>query len=303
MPRKFCLIIILLLQTASSAQAYEIAAVISSRAKPYTLALQAFQQHFNKLCPSRGLKSIQPDTITVFRLDKKVNSTQISQKIRAAKPDLIIAFGSKALSLAAKGARNTPIIYLLVPSPENFLTGNGQATGVLLQPEPGVEFQALTPLFPAVNRIGVVYDPDKSTDLISATMAMNRDLSFVLRPVGQAREVAGALHGLAEKVDLVWMLPDTTSLTPQSEKSYYLFSLQHKIPLLAFSEKYLKRGATFSVSLDLAEMGKKAAELAKRIKNGERPSTISPIRIDQVRLKTNQLIVNKLGLKVKGAGQ
>lgn len=291
--------IIAILLSASPVSAYEIVAVLSSQAKPYALALQAFHQHLKEISPKRGLKSIQDNGMQIITLQPKESATLTHQRIQASEPDLIIAFGSKALHHTALARPNTPIIYLLVPSPQKSLQSHKEATGVLLQPKPGVEFKALQEIFPAGRRIGVVYDPNKSAALVAATIANNKELTFTLRPIRHAQEVASQLATLKNKVDLIWMLPDPTTLSPQAEKSFYIFSLRQKIPLLAFSDKYLQKGASFAVTLDIVKMGQRAADLAFQVKNGSKPSRIRPVQFDEVEVKRNNLIINKLGLTLQ----
>lgn len=124
--------------------------------------------------------------------------------------------------------------------------------------------------------MGVVYNPAHTGDLIAATMANSKNFTFVLQPVNRSQEVAERLADLAGRVDLVWLPPDQTILAPQAEKSFYLFSLQHKVPLLAFSEKYLSRGASLAVRLDIDEMSRKAAMLAQLIQNGADAARLAP---------------------------
>ena len=79
--------------------------------------------------------------------------------------------------------------------------------------------------------------------------------------------------------------------------------IRKKIPILAFSDKYLKKGACFAVSLDIAKMGRQAANLADQIRNGAKPSDLKPLQIDHVELKRNNLIIDKLGLAIQETSQ
>ncbi len=274
----------------------------SSTAEPYSRAFESFNRTFSSAVPTRGLKSIGQDSIITHTINKDDSPDRLVRLIRKENPDLIIAFGSKALRQVAS-IHDVPIIYLLVPSPDKISKNQKNITGVLLQPEAGLEFRALRKLAPAIKKVGVVYNPDKSKDLIRNTVRNNKDLQYILRPVDQPQDVAKQLQSLASEVDLVWMPPDSTVLTPHTEKSFYLFSLQNEVPLLAFSEKYLRKGASFAVSLDLSTMGSMAADLALLIKNGVKASNIPPVRPQQVKLKQNKIILNKLGFHIEEASQ
>lgn len=294
MLKRVCLAILLLLPLSSQARAAEILAVLSSPAEPYLVARTAFEQHFNSMAPGRGLKTIQPHIIRSVILRQNDDNNPLNTAVAEQRPDLIVALGSRALAQSTRLPDKIPVIYLLVPSPERILPADHQATGVLLQPRPGAEFRALHDLLPTLQRVGVVYNPAHSGDLIMATMANSNNFTFELRPIKRSQEVADQLAELAGRVDLVWMPPDQTILAPQAEKSFYIFSLQHKIPLLAFSEKYLRRGASLAVTLDIDGMSRKAAGLAQLIQSGARPAHITPLVMERAQLRQNSLILNKL---------
>jgi putative ABC transport system substrate-binding protein len=296
MLNRLCLLILFLLQTASVCHGFEVVAVKSSAAQPYAEALEAFSRHLLALSPVRGTKSINPDiTVTPLSVATDDHGAALRQTINQIKPDLMVALGSTALRIVAP-ITDIPIIYLLVPSPEKSGGQQQHITGVLLQPEAGVQFHALKNIMPTLKRVGVIYDPAKTAALVEQTASANKDIFFVRRPATSPQEVISHLESLNGDIDILWMLPDSTILSPQTEKSFYRFSLQHKIPILAFSDKYLAKGASFAIHLDIEEMGRLAALLALRIQNGEQPRNLPPVRIQQVALEINHPLLDKLGL-------
>ncbi len=67
--------------------------------------------------------------------------------------------------------------------------------------------------------------------------------------------------------------PDLTVTNRKTVKSYVLFSVKNKVPILTFSEKLLKGGATLAVTFDLDGMAEQAAELAvEMLSDGEEPA-------------------------------
>jgi putative ABC transport system substrate-binding protein len=70
------------------------------------------------------------------------------------------------------------------------------------------------------------------------------------------------------KADLFWMLPDATVITPETVESILLLSLDYKIPILTFSEKYLELGAMLSIGVDPFDIGCQAGEMARKIFSG-----------------------------------
>jgi putative ABC transport system substrate-binding protein len=296
---RLSLIILIFLHTASACYGLEVVAVKSSPAQPYEEALQAFSRHLASLYPVHGTKSIQPDiTITPLIVGSDGKPEALRLAISNKKPDLIVALGSKALQITAP-IKNIPIIYLLVPLPEKIAGKQANITGVLLEIDPGAQFRALNKILPSVKRVGVLYDPEKTGALVTGAADSGNTLIFVLRPTRSPQDVVSQLASLQGEIDLLWMLPDSTILSPQTEKSFYRFALQNKVPILAFTEKYLSKGASFASHLDLDEMGRLAALLALRIQNGESIQGLPPLRPDRVVLKINHTMTDKLGLKIQ----
>lgn len=302
MLKKLCLTLFILLSTAMTCHGLEVVAVKSSPAQPYEDALQSLHQHLTSLYPVYGPKTIQPDiAITSITLSKEDRAEAVTGDINRQKPDIIVALGSKALRFTSS-IKNIPIIYLLVPSPEKIVAHQDNITGVLLQHLAGAQFRALKRIMPSVKRIGVIYDPAKTEAMVENAAKKNNDLIFVRRQARSPQEVANQLTSLTGEIDLLWMLPDSTILSPQTEKSFYRFAHLHKIPILAFSEKYLARGASFATHLDLEQMGHLAALLALRIHKGEAPKNLPPLQTDKVDLMTNDTIIDKLGITLQEVG-
>ncbi len=277
----------------------EILAIKSSSAPPYEIAFQAFSGNLSSLVPAQGPKAIKTGIATrAITLSAGDSADRLRRTILKRKPDLIVALGSKALRFSAP-IKDIPIIFLLVPSPEKIISSQANITGVLLAPDSGALFAALKKTMPSVKRVGVLYDPNKSDSHINEAEQAHQDLDFVRRPTRAPQEVADQIASLTGKIDLLWMLPDNTILSPQTEKSFYRFAHQHRIPILAFSEKYLSRGASFAVHLDLEEMGHMAAYLAQQIQDGASLETLPPLKTHKVKLATNDTIINKLGLKLQ----
>ncbi len=299
MLNRLCLTILIIIHTATACYGLEVVAVKSSPAQPYDVALQAFSQQLIALSPVRGTKAIKPViTIRGMTLNSEEQPDALRRTISQGKPDLIVALGSKALRVTAP-IHDIPIIYLLVPVPDDVVSRQANITGVLLQPEAGAQFRTLKNIMPSAKRVGVIYDPDKTTALIDNAARANKNLVFVRRPARSPQEVASQLSSLEGEIDLLWMVPDSTILSPQTEKSFFRFAHKQKIPILAFSEKYLARGASFAISLNLEEMGRMAARLATQIQKGIAPQHLPPLKTLKVDIKINRTIIDKLGLKLQ----
>ena len=75
----------------------------------------------------------------------------------------------------------------------------------------------------------------------------------------------------------LWMLADTKLYNRESDafETLISFSASRKIPILAFSEAFLNKGAYFSVSIDYRSLGSQIALISRRlIQDAATPSEI-----------------------------
>lgn len=302
MKRVFLIIlaVLLLLSPGLVAAAHDdIVVVQSSRLQPYEEALAGFRQTWGSLIPRSGPKAILPGPLDVHVLSEEPDRRQLLASVRERQPDLIVAIGTNSLALV-KGITAIPVLYLMVPYPEEMGDKHDNLHGIGMRISPARQLTGLLDVFPASRRLGVVYDPGRSSALLEEMReaAAREQVSLVVRSVSTAREVPAALDDLVGFIDAYWMLPDQTVVTPQTVEAMLLVSLEHRIPILTFSEKYVKLGATLTVTFDIFDMGRQAAEMAGRILSGQPVSDVEP---GKVKISVNQKVEEKLGVKKQAA--
>lgn len=282
--------------------AYEIVVVKSSLSKVNEQVQQAFTQELGKRVPHRGLKAIQTHQVTEVVVAKGEEQSISLQRIQNACPDLILALGSKALKVALS-VPDIPIVYLLVIEPEKIINNRTDVTGVSLTLPPKVQLDEMSRFLPKVKRVGVVYDPKRSNKVIEQMRAVRPDLEFVSLAAENTVEVPGLIASLRGRVDLLWMLPDVTATNKKTLQSYFLFSVKNKIPLLTFSGKFLKHGATIAVTFDMEAMAAQAADLAVNMLSDPKKSELPFIVAPRVKTVINHKIAAKLNISIAQGGQ
>jgi putative ABC transport system substrate-binding protein len=264
MNKYLLLIIISFFTLTSRAFGYEIVVLESSTSQINQQIQKNFIDEFNTRIPHQGLKSIQPNQIKEVVISKG-DEEEYTRRIQSIHPDLILALGGKALEMALL-VPAIPIVHLLVIQPRTYLETitdkRMPVTGVSLSVSPKVQLNEMTRYLPKVKRVGLVYDPKRSGKLVKQLDSLRPDLNFIALPTEDISKVPDLIHSLRGRVDLLWMLPDLTATNQITLQSYILFSIRNKIPLLTFSNKLLKHGATIAVTFDTDEMARQAAGLA-----------------------------------------
>ncbi|MCW5214775.1 hypothetical protein VU13_05705, partial [Desulfobulbus sp. US5] len=237
MNKYLLLIIISFFSLAGRAVGYEIVVLKSSTSKINQQIQNIFIDEFDKRSPQRGLKSIQPNQMTEVVITRG-DEEGCASKIQSIHPDLILALGAQALKIALL-VPDIPVVHLLVIHPVTITDTIRPVTGVSLSVPPKVQLDEMTRYFPEVKRVGLVYDPKRSSKIIEQLQAARPDLEFITLPTENISEVPELIHSLRGKVDFLWMLPDLTATNQMTIQSYVLFSIRNKIPLLTFSQKLL----------------------------------------------------------------
>jgi putative tryptophan/tyrosine transport system substrate-binding protein len=281
--RTLCLLALLLLSIPLRAQGQEVTVVQSLRVKPYNEALAGFRS----ICSADERRFVLAET----------PPGDVERKIREKKPKVIVAIGGGAMS-AVRRVTDVPIIYIMVPAQQLPAPDEGRnISGVSLTIAPDRQLTLLQRVLPSVKRIGVIYDPLKSgTFLKKARFSAAADnIELTLREVSNPKDVPAQLQSMKGSIDLFWMLPDTTVVTPETIEYLLLFSLENGIPILSFSEKYVEQGALLSFDVDPVDLGRQGGEMARRLLAGSPIAGIPPVDPRNVIVTINSKVAKNLG--------
>lgn len=278
-------LIFLLLSGATGAAPQEILVVQNHNIKPYADAFSGFKSQVN--ARSRGIDY-------VFR-----TSNGAVEYLAGNKPDMVLAIGMDALQ-KVKIFSGVPIVYLMVLNPSAIVREERNITGVSMTISPEKQLAAIHRVFPSARRIGLIFDPKKSASFVKKAQAVSKDfkVDLLAKEVSNSKFVPTALASMKGAIDVYWMLPDTTVVTPDTIELMMLFSLENKVPVCTFSTKYLQLGALMSLDINAYEMGRQAGELALKILSGKRVSDLAAVEADTAELVINESIAGKLNVRI-----
>jgi len=151
-----------------------------------------------------------------------------------------------------------------------------------------------------VKNIGLLYDPDRTGYIVKDAMiaAGKMNINLIAKEIQNPRDVPSALLGMRKKIDVFWMLPDLTLITPETIEFLLLFSLENKIPVLAFSDKYVELGALMSISIEPLDIGRQAGEIANAILSGRDLENIKKVDARKSLISININIARKLEIDI-----
>ncbi|MCX5718775.1 MAG: ABC transporter substrate-binding protein [Nitrospirae bacterium] len=246
----------------------------------------------------KGFNSVCDCQIKRFVLSE-MEGIDVVKTIREARPDIIIAIGTDSL-IRVKKIKDIPIVYLMVPNPQTVISEEENITGVSMNIPPHNQLATLKDVLPGIKRIGLLYNPGRTRDLVTKARlaASSMGIELLAKEVNSSKDVPALVNSMKGKINAFWMIPDTTVITPETVEFLLLFSFENKVPILAFSDKYVEMGALLSLEADAFASGKQAGEIARKILSG------TPIRKDlrtdpgNAVLSINLKIAKKLGITI-----
>ncbi|MEE9614808.1 MAG: ABC transporter substrate binding protein [Thermodesulfobacteriota bacterium] len=248
--------------------AADITAIKSLDIKPYRSAIT-------------GFKSTVSAKVTEYVIRHKNSKGETEEEliflIRDGESELIFTLGTDALDLIQKEFHDIPVVFTFVLNPNGVMGRDWDSSrsnfhGISMNVPPDKQLDVLKKVMPGVKRVGVVYDPSKTKELIDTALKAAEELGLhlVANKVSTGTEAIDAVNLMAGRVDALWMVPDTTVTTPASIDYMLRFSKKRSIPIIGISEKYVKNGALFALSFDSEDVGRQAGEIAEVLLSGKK---------------------------------
>lgn len=275
--------ILFLLCISAKAYAYEVVAVKSANIKPYNDVLEGFKGACK--CEVKELNLAEDKNIT-------------SEKISRLSPDAILAIGTDAFK-KVKSIKDIPVIYAMIMPSEAHTALQENTSGVILDISPEAYINTIVKIFPKIERIGLIYDPQHTGICVKeiTESANKQGITIISKIARNPSDVPHLIDGMKGKIDLFLMLPDPTVINSVTIKYMLLFSFQNRVPVFSFSQKYVEMGAVAAFNIDPFDMGFQAGVIARKLPEGPK----YPIRVyaKKVLLIINTKIAIKLGINIK----
>ncbi len=273
----------ILISNGMASAGQEVLIVQSMRLQPYEEAINGFKSVYNPRMRRQVLSESE--------------NIDIVKNIYANKPVAIVAVGTDALSVV-KQIADIPIVYLMVLNPQSVLSDQANIKGVSMLIPYKKQFKMLLDTLPGTRTVGLLYDPSRTGYFVqqAKTYAAGVEIEVIAREVHRAKDVPAGMQDLKGKIDVFWMLPDLTVVTPETVEFMLLFSIENNIPLLTFSEKYVEMGAFMSLNIDAFDIGRQAGEMAREIVAGKNIQELDQAYARRAIVSTNLMTARKIGI-------
>ncbi|MBH0183491.1 MAG: hypothetical protein HP490_17940 [Nitrospira sp.] len=183
----------------------------SSDTASYQHALDSIRRHLPSHLP-----------VKEYNLEGRIDRAQdIGAAIRGTHPPLVIAIGLKATLVARAELPDTPILFCMVVHPEEYGLPDTNMVGILNKVAPAAQLRQIATLIPTAHSIGLLYDERKTGAFVAEAKLKAKLLGMTLiaAPVTHQDEIVGTLRTLLPKINLLWVVQDSTVVTEDSLES------------------------------------------------------------------------------------
>lgn len=295
-----CVVVVTELVPAFSNAPLTVAVVLSRDAAPYRQALRGFEEVLKN--SGRSYK-VQEFSAEGPAIDQK----NLAARIRARRPDFILAIGSTATNMVSDEIRDIPIIFSLVLSSsgnealQGMRESRGNMTGASMEIPLRTQFAKLKEVLPSVKRVGVLYNPAVTGPIIetASQTASSMGLELVAMQVESEKDVVKVTEQLGDRVDALWSVADSTVFSPQGLRQILLATLRNRVPFVGLSPSFVKAGALLAFSVDYQDVGRQSGELALRMLAGEDPARIPMTVPRNVSLSVNMNTAKQIQVQIQ----
>lgn len=230
--------------------------------KPYQDVLTGLQQSLVK----QGM-TFKVESLILQGNQAKTQDALEDVKRNGAK--LIVTLGSQATQSAVREIRDLPILASMIISTDD-IRSSPNATAVVLDFSSETQLQWIKRFIPNTGSVGVLFNPKENQAKIDGAAKAAKEAGFTLVPrsVETPHALPDALDDVTRTIDVLWGIPDSIVMTPQTAEPILLSTLKNKIPLVGLSRTWVKAGALYALDRDYVDIGQQCGEIAVRLLQG-----------------------------------
>lgn len=231
-----------------------VALVISSQ-DPYHLEVAAgFKKSFSGAFEEYNLRGLEDEV------------RKLGRDFQGNPPKLVIAIGNLAAKMAGEYCPNSAVVYAAASNAGGLKFGGRKVTGVADAPAVSKIVETIKLIFPASNRIGLIYNPQYVSKEVAELQNLSgkQGLSIKAIPVTEIKQIPSTLSQLLPETDLYLMFNDPGVINSDTFPFIFLACFQKKIPIFATSLSMVKNGAIAGLTPDSASVGQELARLANQ---------------------------------------
>ncbi|MHB1349046.1 MAG: ABC transporter substrate-binding protein [Desulfobulbaceae bacterium] len=245
--------------------------------------------------------------VRVFNLQGDIrNDPGLKTKLFADTPSLIFALGAKAAFVAklwTRDRQDIPVLFAMVINWQRYklLDDQSNIAGISSEVNPGNQFLNLSILAPRIRRIGVIYSPHHSKEIVAETRKAVGMLGMELveRPISREQDFRRVYRELSASIDGLWVLNDPLIYTLDNMSWLEARCIADRLVCIGQSRNLAEIGLMLSVRPDTGNIGAQAASMVKNILNrGQSPAAIGVMEPLGTNISINLRTAKRVGVEL-----
>ena len=235
-----------------------------------------------------------------------------AKKLVEAKPDVVVAITTSHTAAARQATTTIPIVFVWVGDPlrsgfiASYVSSKNNLTGVAAYSGPlsGKRLEILKEIVPGVKRVLAVVTTndsiaESSFQTVSET-AKKLGVQVVRKDVTTKEEIEKVVRETAKgSAEAIYAVP--ASLLGVHIDLFIKKSKEDRLPLVAWENSMVERGALFAYGGDFRHVGAQSAKLVSKVLKGAKPSEVPTEIPDKLMLVINLSTARAIGLKIPDA--
>ena len=285
-----------------SAESNRIVVLSGQDLKPYQEVLTGLQQSLAK----QGLTL----TVEIHGIQgNQAKAQNVLDDVKHHGAKLLVTMGNIATQAAVREITTIPILATMIVTADD-IRSSPNATGVLLDFPIETQLQWLKRVLPNAGSVGILFNSKENQLKVETAVKAAKGVGLTLVPksVETPRSLPDALDEVTRTADVLWGVPDSMVMTPQTAEPILLSTLKNKVPFIGLSASWVKAGALYALDRDYLDIGLQAGELAGKLLSGATTTALPPISPRKVTYVLNMKTAAAINLDlpqdlIKGALQ
>lgn len=281
----------------TAAEPAQVQVLLSETGGAYGELLEALEQRIEQQAPDR----------VELRTRLVPEDTDELAAVFAQEPALIVPIGIRASALTLKEAGKRPVLSLLVPYDSYTAllrsTGkpaNGVSRSAIYLDQPlDRQLDLLQLLLPKVRRIAALAGPhsaQRAGEL--GGLCLQRGLKLTTETVGATDNPVPVLSQLLERAEVLLAIPDPAVFNRNNLQAILLTTYRSGVPVLGFSQAYVRSGALAAVHSTAAQIGTQAGDWIAELAESGRWELGTPRYPSYYSVAVNPQVAQTLGIDI-----
>lgn len=241
---------------------------------------------------------------TVYDLsDESLPPVAILRSINDSDSVAVVAIGLRAAQ-SSVSMSDSPVVFSQVFNHQEHELLKENSRGVAALAPMEAQLAAWKQVQPGIRRIGIIVGEGHDELLQSAQVAAEKyQIDLDVRIAHSDQETLYLFRRMLRDIDGFWLLPDNRILSARVLTEMVEDANRHNVSVVVPNESMLQIGAAISISTVAADIAETIANVLRRIQAGEIEQVPPITELSEVRVVTNDTILNKRSVADTGKQQ